>query len=101
MKKYLSHFLILCAVVFTLYSCGSKNEEGELIPANSTYVTVMDLESMSKNLSWEEIKASGWYNTIKTNHEMSDWTKKVLSSPEQSGINFKKNLVFFSGYSAA
>ena len=82
MKKYLSHFLILCTVAFTLHSCGSKNEEGALIPSNSTYVSVMDLESMGKNLSWEEIKASGWYNSIKTNNEMSEWAKKVLGSPE-------------------
>lgn len=100
MKKYFSHFLILCAVAFTFHSCGVKNEEGALIPANSRYVSVMDLESMGKNLTWEEIKASGWYNSIKTNKEMSDWSKKVLSNPEESGINFKKNLAFFSGYSA-
>ena len=100
MKKYLSHFLILCTVAFTLHSCGSKNEEGALIPSNSTYVSVMDLESMGKNLSWEEIKASGWYNSIKTNNEMSEWAKKVLGSPEESGINFKKNLVIFSGHSS-
>ena len=101
MKKYFSHFLILFTVSFTLHSCGSKNEEGALIPSNSLYVSVMDLESMSKNLTWEEIKTSGWYNSIKTNSEMSDWAKKVLGSPEESGINFKKNLIFFSGHTSA
>lgn len=100
MKKYFSQFLLLCIVSFALHSCGSKNEEGAMIPSNSTYVSVMDLESMGKNLTWENIKTSGWYNSIKTNNEMSDWAKKVLSSPEESGINFKKKLVFFSGHSA-
>ena len=60
----------------------------------------MDLESMGKKLSWEEIKTTGWYNSIKTNNELSDWARKVLGNPEESGINFKKNLVFFSGKSA-
>ena len=100
MKKKFSHFLILCAIAFALHSCGSKNEEGALIPSNATFVSVIDLESMGKNLTWEEVKTSGWYNTIKTNNEMSDWAKKVLGSPKESGINFKKKLISFSGHSA-
>lgn len=99
MKKCLGNFLVLCALTFTLHSCGSKNEEGALIPSNATVVSVLDLESMSKNLTWEEIKTSGWYNSIKTNNELSDWAKKVLGSPEESGINFKKSLIIFTGKS--
>ncbi len=96
MKKYFNHILILCILAFTLHSCGSKNKEGAMIPATATYVSVMNLESMSKQLTWGEIKASGWYNAIKTNNSLPDWTKKVLGSPEESGINFKKNLLFFT-----
>jgi hypothetical protein len=99
MKKCLGNFLILCALTFTLHSCGSKNEEGALIPSNATVVSVLDLGSMSKNLTWEEIKTSGWYNSIKTNNELSDWAKKVLGNPEESGINFKKSLITFTGKS--
>ena len=32
---------------------------------------------------------------------MSDWAKKVLGTPEESGINLKKNLIIFSGLSPA
>ena len=100
MKQYFSRFLVLCAVAFTLHSCGSKNKEGAMIPATATYVSVMNLESMSNQLTWEEVKASGWYNSIKTNNSLPDWTKKVLGSPEESGINFKKSILFFTNKTA-
>ena len=101
MKKYFSRFLILFAVAFTLHSCGSNNKEGAMIPATATIVSVMNLESMSEQLTWEEVKASGWYTSIKTNNSLPDWTKKVLGSPEESGINFKKNLLFFTNNTAS
>ena len=101
MKKYFGHILILFSAAFTLHSCGSKNKEGAMIPSTATFASVMNLESMGKELSWEEIKASGWYNSIKTNNSLPDWTKKVLSSPEESGIDFRKNLLFFTNNTAS
>lgn len=100
MKIYIYRILFLFLLAFTLHSCGSKNKEGAMIPATATFASVMNLESMSKQLTWEEIKASGWYNSIKTNNSLPDWAKKVLGSPEESGINFKKSLLFFTNENA-
>lgn len=100
MKIYIYRILFLFLLAFTLHSCGSKNKEGAMIPATATFASVMNLESMSKQLTWEEIKASGWYNSIKTNNSLPDWAKKVLGSPEESGINFKKSLLFFTNKNA-
>lgn len=101
MKKQFSNFFLLFTIVLFLHSCGSKNEEGKMIPSTATYVSVVNTESIGKHLTWEEVKTSGWYHFIKTNESLPEWTKKVLNSPEESGINFNKSLIFFTNLSMA
>ena len=101
MKTIIINLSILFITGLAVSSCSSKNEEGAFIPSTALTVSIMDLKSMQKELTWEEIKNTGWYQTFSKSTQLPDWTKKVLGTPEQSGINFKKSLVIFSNKNIA
>lgn len=72
-----------------------------MIPRDALFVAHVNLNSMSKKLSWQEIKETDWFKKAYADTSMATWQKKLLENPETSGIDFDKGLVFFVNKGAA
>jgi len=95
MKSFFSA-AILSLVVLFFSSCGKQNEAGKMIPENAGFVAQIDLQSLSKKMSWNDIQQTAVYKKIITDSSMKEWSKKLLENPASSGIDFDKGLVFFT-----
>lgn len=96
MKKNINRLLVFCVIAFLFSSCGKNNDEGKMIPGNALFVAHIDLNSMNKKLSWAEIRETGWFKKAFSDSSTPEWRKKILESPEESGIDFEKGLIFFA-----
>jgi Domain of unknown function (DUF4836) len=88
-----------CCIIFLsslLFSCSKSNDQGSMIPSSAMVVAHLDIKSMESKLSWNDIKATSWFQKMAadTMHAAA-WTKKILDNPSASGIDFDKGLIFF------
>ncbi len=95
MKSFLSA-AILSLVILFVSSCGKQNEAGKRIPANAGFVAQIDLQTMSKKLSWKDIQQTAIYKKILSDSSIPEWSRKLLENPASSGIDFDNGLVFFT-----
>ena len=94
--KYFLSAAILSLVILFFSSCGKQNEAGKRIPANAEFVAQIDLQTMSKKLSWKDIQQTAIYKKILSDSSIPEWSRKLLENPASSGIDFDNGLVFFS-----
>ncbi|MBS1741770.1 MAG: DUF4836 family protein [Bacteroidetes bacterium] len=86
--------VLFIAAVAVFSSCSKKNnKEGRYIPGTATAVFMLNGESVSNKLSWNEMKENGILN--KVDSSMEDYAKAAFENPENTGIDLKKNLVLF------
>ncbi|MFT3910386.1 MAG: DUF4836 family protein [Ferruginibacter sp.] len=87
-------FFITAFVVFS--SCSKKtNKEGRYIPKTAGVVFLLNGESMSAKLPWEEIKQNDLFKSLSADTSLESYIKSTLDNPENTGIDTKKNLLFF------
>src|SRR5882724_8053909 len=87
--------LILSAFAFLFTSCGKKGgSSGLLVPKDAAIVVHINSASLSSKLSWDDIKQTGWFKEIlKT--ETDTLGLKLLGDPTSSGVDTKKDFVFY------
>ncbi len=87
-------FFITAFVVFS--SCSKKtNKEGRYIPKTAGVVFLLNGESMSAKLPWDEIKQNDLFKSLSADTSLESYIKSTLENPENTGIDTKKNLLFF------
>ena len=96
MKSFLKFAFAIIAVAIMFSSCGKSSDEGAMIPSNAMFVSHIDMKSMGKKLSWDDIKQTSWYKKAYSDSSTPDWRKKILDNPASSGIDFDKGLIFFA-----
>jgi len=95
MKPFLKICFALTALILLFSSCGKNNEVGKMIPSDALFVAQVNLKSLDKKLSWDEIKQTGWYKKMYADSATNPWKSKLLDNPSASGIDFDNALVFF------
>lgn len=95
MKPFLKICFALAALIFLFSSCGKKNEVGKMIPSDALFVAQVNMKSLDKKLSWDEIKQSSWYKKVYSDSSTPEWRRKILDNPSASGIDFDEGLIFF------
>ena len=99
MKKYLNLSLAFCAMIILITSCNKGSHEGKMIPGNALYVATINMESISKKISWKEIKETAWFQSAYADSSTPDWRKKIMDDPQASGIDLAKNITIFGAKS--
>ncbi|MEO6949099.1 MAG: DUF4836 family protein [Ginsengibacter sp.] len=95
MKKNFGLSLALCLLIMLFASCNKSNEEGKMIPMDASFVASINMQSISKKISWEEIKQNAWFQKAYADSSTPEWRKKIMNDPKASGIDFEKNVTFF------
>ncbi len=95
MKPFLKICFALTALIFLFSSCGKNNEVGKTIPSDALFVAQMNMKSLDKKLSWDEIKQTGWYKKMYADSATNPWKRKLLDNPSASGIDLDDALIFF------
>ena len=93
-------FLPLPVLAFTailfLASCSKKtNTQGRFIPAGAAIVVHVNAASVSAKLPWDEVKQNELFKTMYADSSLSSFAKAALDNPENTGIDSKKDLIFF------
>jgi hypothetical protein len=96
MKSFFRITLTACIAALLFSSCSKKNEVGKMIPKNAMFVVHLDTKSLKEKLTWDDIKQTSWFKKLAADSSAKDWTKKLLSNPENSGIDLDGGLVFFA-----
>ncbi|HYE53768.1 MAG TPA: DUF4836 family protein, partial [Chitinophagaceae bacterium] len=88
---------LLCALALCvmLISCSSGDKSALPIPIDAGVVLNVDLESLSKKMSWNDIRSSEWFKS-KMNSSSDSFMRKVMENPESTGIDLKDDVAFFT-----
>lgn len=85
--------LVIATFLFT--SCNNMKQDGAVIPKTALSVMHLNIESLSNEAEWSEIKNAGWFQNTINDSNVPYWLKSMAQNPETSGIDFKKGLTFF------
>jgi hypothetical protein len=95
-SKFLPVLVISFAALFFMDSCSKKtNTQGRYIPSNAAVVLHVNAESILEKLPWEEIKQNDLFIQMYADTSLSSFVKSAMDNPENTGIDTKKDLVFF------
>lgn len=88
--------LVLMTALVIFSSCSKKtNKEGRYIPENAAVVFIMNGESVSSKLPWEEIKQNGMFKGVDSSLKLDEFSKAAFDNPEVTGIDTKKKFLLF------
>ena len=93
--KTLQFTCLVCLSMLLMVSCKKKNEAGKFIPGNAAAVAVFDGASLTKKLSWEEIKQGEMFKQAYLDSSLSQMAKSVMDNPENTGLDVKNNITVF------
>lgn len=85
----------MAVLVLALFSCSKTNKEGRMIPVNASYVMHINAAQMSSKVSWDEMKNSEVFKEALSDTTIPKYVTEVMSNPENSGIDTKKDMVGF------
>src|SRR5258706_10399533 len=87
--------LILSALAFLFTSCNKKGgKSGLLVPKDAAIVVHINSASLSSKLSWDEIRQTNWFKEMSKDGTDS-LSRQLLADPASSGIDTKKDFVFY------
>lgn len=87
--------LFIIGIVVLFSSCSKSNKEGRYIPKTAAFAMIINGESLSSKLPWEEVKQNDLFKSIYADSSMEAYVKAALDNPDNTGIDTKKNLLFF------
>lgn len=82
------------AALLFFTSCKNSTTTGISIPKDASIAVHINSSSLSSKLSWEEIKSTNWFKEMYSEAKDS-LAQKILTDPENSGIDTKSPLAFF------
>lgn len=90
-------FVLLFSAVLLVFmsSCSKTNKEGRNIPKNAAIVVLVNGESISSKLPWEEVKKNELFMKLYNDSTIDAFVKAALDNPENTGIDTKKDFLFF------
>jgi hypothetical protein len=95
-SKFFSPLLFAFTALFFITSCSKKtNTQGRYIPATAAVIVHVNSEAISSKLPWEEVKQNELFKSLYADSSLSSYVKSALDNPENTGIDSKKDLLFF------
>ncbi|MEO5942934.1 MAG: DUF4836 family protein [Ferruginibacter sp.] len=94
-KRILSFLSIAFIAVIVFSSCSKSNTEGRYIPKEAALVIHLNGESLNAKLPWDEVKQTQFYKDMAADTSVDAYIKSALDNPENTGIDVKKDLLFF------
>ena len=93
--QYASRFFIIIASLVIFASCKKTNTQGRMIPNTAAIVVHINGNSLSEKLPWAAIKDNPYFKELYDDSAVTIAMKKLLDNPENSGIDIKKDMLFF------
>jgi len=93
--QHVNRFAIIIASLVMLASCKKTNTQGRMIPNTAAIVVHINGTSLSEKLPWTSIKDNPLFKELYDDSSVTDVMKKMLDNPENSGIDIKKDMLFF------
>ncbi len=93
--QYAKRFAIFVASLVIFASCKKTNTQGRMIPNTAAIVVHINGNSTSEKLPWAAIKDNPLFKEIYEDSSVTAAMKKLLDNPENSGIDIKKDMLFF------
>ena len=95
-QKFLSPVLLSSIAILLMVSCSKKsNTLGRYVPANAAIVLHLNVASITAKLPWEEVKQNELFKKMTADSSLSSFAKAALDNPENTGMDIKKDLIFF------
>ncbi len=94
MKFNLFTRTMIAAIAIVAVSCGRSDKAGPPVPKDASIVVHINAGSLSKKLSWNEIKQTRWFSDMYAEADDS-LARKLMDDPGSSGINVQEDMVFF------
>lgn len=94
MKKSFLAIAIFAALAIAISSCKTKDETGLLIPKDAAVALHFNAASFSTKLSWQDIKATNWFQQLQNNSHDSLF-RELMADPGKSGMDLKSDFVYF------
>ncbi|HEU4470450.1 MAG TPA: DUF4836 family protein, partial [Flavisolibacter sp.] len=88
--------LLTAAAFASLFfvSCKNSGSSDLAIPKDAAVVLHVSGSSLKSKLSWDEIKASGWFKEA-SKEEQDSFTRKLMENPESSGVDLDADMAMF------
>jgi hypothetical protein len=93
-RNLLSSLLFTTVIAGVVVSCGRSDKNALPVPKDAGFVMHVNAASLSSKLSWQEIKATSWFQEAYKEADDSV-AKQLLEDPEKSGIDSKSDIVLF------
>jgi len=93
-KPFLRLLVAVMLVAF-LASCHRSNKQGRLVPKDAAAVMIVDGNSLSSKLSWDDIKQNPQFQQMLLDSTTPANIRSILNNPDSSGIDIKSDLIFF------
>lgn len=88
--------LAAMAMILIFSSCSKSNKQGRYIPSDAALAVIVNGESLNQKLPWSEIKQTEWFKTVYNDSTLDAFVKSALDNPENTGLDTKKDLIFFA-----
>ena len=88
-------YLLALATILVLASCSKTNKQGKMIPKEAAIVVLVNGESISSKLPWEEVKKNQLFEELYKDSTIDAFIKSALDNPDNTGIDTKKDFMFF------
>ena len=94
MKKIFLSLAVIASLAVLISSCKKHDKTGLLIPKDAAMAVHFNAASFSSKLSWEDIKATNWFQRMQSESHDS-LSQQFMMDPASSGIDLKSDFVYF------
>lgn len=95
MKKIIGTLSVFTALILILSSCSKVDKNAMLVPKDAAFAVHLNTNSLSKKLSWDEIKQTTWFSKMHRSAEDS-LAQKLLDNPDNSGMKTDAGFAIFA-----
>lgn len=97
MKRYkFFAYVVMAFFTITLFSaCNKSNTEGRYIPMDAVFAVVMNSETVTTKLPWDEIKNGEMFKEFMGDSNTTALMRTAMENPANTGIDMKKDVTFF------
>jgi Domain of unknown function (DUF4836) len=88
--------LLAIAVITFFTACGKSNKQGRMVPKDAVYVVHADGNALAGKITWDDIKQYDLIKQVTGDDKLPAYIVDIFNNPDKSGIDLKKDLVFFT-----
>lgn len=94
--KKIPALIMISVAMLLMASCKKSNTQGRFIPSDASMIVHVNAASLSEKLPWTEVKQNEFFQKMYADTSLSSVAKSALDNPENTGVDIKKDLIFFA-----